>query len=140
MKKYFSIKVLLTIIVPLFLLVACKHITPAPGGVYEGRQFLLDTDLAIKKAWDSIDNFMKWELINHTEIVRTTPQIYDASEVIRTNAPLWTATIQVTRSNYVWALDHQLSPTQSSNSLQAATTTLISQAALGAAVTKSYRK
>lgn len=127
---YSILAVIYACILLAMLPVGCKNVTPEPGGVYDGREFLLKTDLAIKQSWDRLDQFMAWELANHAQIINTAPEVFSAAEYLRTNAPLWTQVLGIARSNYVYALDRRLDPSVSSNALFTASQLLEGQAGL----------
>lgn len=123
-------KLLFGIFITVLIVGACT-LKPAPGGPYEGKQFLFDMDRSIDNSFSTLDAFMSWELQNHAYLMTSSPSIFVAEEMIRTNAPLWRKAVGVARAQYI-----QLSTPDASNTFKASVTSLASQATLTKALKK----
>ena len=71
----------------------------APSGVYQGSDFLAQTDLAITSAYSVLDAFVNWELTNRP-LLAGQPQITKAADHIRANAKKWFNSASALRDAY----------------------------------------
>lgn len=92
MKKLFVLLAL-----PFLLLSGCKNL--APGGAYEGDQYLYAADAVISTSYEAAHTFVKWEYDYRNTI--TWPQVKEFANFVRLNYPTYHRAAMAARSQYI---------------------------------------